>query len=137
MLIGLNTYEFSFSSCIAVVGTTLSAALGGWDIAMKLLVFLMVFDYITGFLGAVKTHSVDSEVMFWGGLRKGIILAVIIVAILLDERVGNTDPLFRTMAIYFYTGREGISVIENLGILGVYLPPGITKALKQLQKKGK
>lgn len=96
----------------------------------------MVFDYVTGFLGAVKNKGVDSEVMFWGGIRKGTILAVIVIAILLDERVGNADPIFRTMAIYFYTGREGISVTENLGILGVNLPPSITKVLKQLRKKG-
>jgi toxin secretion/phage lysis holin len=96
----------------------------------------MTIDYATGFLGAVKLKRVNSEVMWWGGIRKGAILAVIAMAVLLDEMVGNADPILRTLAIYFYAAREGVSVTENLGVLGVYLPPGIKKVLEQLQEKG-
>jgi len=96
----------------------------------------MVVDYATGFLGAIKSHKVDSEVMFWGGIRKCIILVVLAIAVNLDEMLGNSDPVLRTLAIYFYVAREGVSVTENLGILGVPLPPGITKVLTQLQEKG-
>lgn len=132
----MDTKELWFSSVIASVCTVMSAALGGWDIALKVLIALMVVDYITGFLGAVKDHKVDSEVMFWGGLRKGAILAVLVIAVLLDELVGNQEPILRTLAIYFYVAREGISLTENLGILGVPLPPVISQVLTQLQKKG-
>lgn len=132
----MNSNEFSFSAFVAAIGTMVSLWLGGWDAALKVLTFLMIFDYATGFLGAIKTKTVDSEAMFWGGLRKGLILAVIIIAILLDDLVGNQQPIFRTMAIYFYAGREGISVTENLGILGVPLPPAIVKVLSQLNEKG-
>lgn len=132
----MNGKEFWFSSVIATACTIMSAALGGWDIALRVLITLMIVDYATGFLGAIKNKTVNSDEMFWGGIRKGIIFVVLIVAVLLDEMVGNQEPIFRTMAIYFYAGREGISVTENLGILGVYLPPGIAKALKQLQEKG-
>ena len=128
--------EFSLSSVVAAAGTLISVWLGGWDAALKFLVFLMVLDYATGLLGAIKNHSVDSEVMFWGGIRKGIILAVVVVAVLLDKMVGNAEPILRTLAIYFYVSREGISVTENLGILGVPLPPGISRVLTQLQEKG-
>ncbi|TDF98281.1 phage holin family protein [Paenibacillus piri] len=34
-------------------------------------------------------------------------------------------PVFRTLALYFYSGREELSVIENLGVIGVPLPPQI------------
>jgi toxin secretion/phage lysis holin len=128
--------EFSFNTLIATTGTVVSCWLGGWDAALTALVVLMVVDYATGFLGAIKNHNVDSEVMFWGGIRKGIILAVVIVAVLLDKMVGNAEPILRTLAIYFYVSREGISVTENLGILGVYVPPGISRVLSQLQEKG-
>ena len=132
----MNTKEFSFSTIIASVGTVASAALGGWDIALRVLLALMVIDYITGFLGAVKNQNVDSEAMFWGGIRKGIIFGVLIVAVLLDEMVGNQEPILRTLTIYFYVAREGVSVTENLGTLGVPLPPGISRVLTQLQEKG-
>lgn len=132
----MNPKEFTVNTVIAAGGTIASAWLGGWDAALKVLITLMVMDYITGFLGAVKNHRVDSEVMFWGGIRKGAILAVLAVAVMLDKMVGNFQPIFRTLTIYFYVSREGISVTENLGILGVPLPPGITRVLTQLQEKG-
>lgn len=132
----MNVKEFSLSTVIAAIGTIISAYLGGWDAALNVLVVLMVIDYVTGFLGAIKNKKVDSEIMFWGGLRKGIILAVVVLAVLLDEMVGNPAPILRTLAIYFYVAREGVSVTENLGILGVPLPPGISRVLSQLQEKG-
>jgi len=132
----MNEKELWFSSAIASACTIMSAALGGWDIALRVLITLIVIDYITGFLGAVKNHSVDSDVMWWGGLRKGAILAVLVITVLLDEMVNNQVPLLRTLAIYFYAAREGLSLVENFGILGVPFPPAITKVLKQLQKKG-
>lgn len=132
----MNDKEFWFSTCIASACTIMSVALGGWDIALRVLITLMVADYITGFLGAVKNHKVDSEVMFWGGLRKGAIFAVLVITVLLDEMVNNQVPILRTLAIYFYVAREGISLIENFGKLGVYVPPSVAKVLKQLQKKG-
>jgi len=131
----MSTKEFSFSTVIAAIGTIVSAWLGGWDAALRVLVVLMVIDYVTGFLGAVKEHKVNSEIMYWGGIRKGVILAVLALAVLLDQMVGNAEPILRTLAIYFYVAREGVSLTENLGILGVPLPPGISQVLTQLQEK--
>ena len=132
----MNPKEFTISAFVATLGTIVSAYLGGWDAALNVLVVLMAIDYVTGFLGAIKNKKVDSEIMFWGGLRKGIILAVVAIAVLLDQMVGNASPILRTLAIYFYVAQEGVSVTENLGILGVPLPPGISRVLSQLQEKG-
>ncbi|EGW39091.1 holin family protein [Desulfosporosinus sp. OT] len=96
----------------------------------------MILDYVFGLLGAIKNKKVNSETMFWGGIRKGIILAVVSLAVVLDRLVGNNEPIFRTMAVYFYVGREGWSIAENLGILGVPLPGSLKKILTQLQDKG-
>lgn len=132
----MSAKEFSLNSIVAISGTIVSAWLGGWDAALSVLVGLMITDYATGFLGAVRLKKVNSEVMFWGGIRKGAILAVVAMAVMLDQMMGNLDPILRTMAIYFYASREGISVTENLGILGVPLPPVLVKVLEQLQQKG-
>jgi len=130
----VNAKGLSFSAFIASVGTILCSSLGGWDATLKVLVVLMVLDYVTGVLGAIKNKQVNSEIMFWGGFRKGLILAVVVVAVLLDQMVGNSEPILRTLSIYFYVAREGISVTENLGILGVPLPTSISRVLTQLQK---
>jgi toxin secretion/phage lysis holin len=132
----MTVKELGFSAVIAAIGTIVSAWLGGWDAALSVLIGLMITDYVTGFLGAVRLKKVNSEVMFWGGIRKGVILVVVGIAVLLDSMLGNPEPILRTLAIYFYAAREGISVTENLGIIGVSLPPVIVKVLEQLQEKG-
>lgn len=134
--IGENRVEVSISTVIGFFGLIVSDFLGGWDIALKILIYLMVADYITGVLGAIKNKNVNSETMFWGGIRKGIVLAVIVIAVLLDQLVGNGSPIFRTITIYFYASREGLSLIENFGVLGVSWPPAIKNVLEQLKQKG-
>lgn len=43
----------------------------------------------------------------------------------------------RWMAILFYIGLESLSIVENLGHIGVPLPEAIKKYLKQLSNEGK
>ncbi|GAB7387341.1 hypothetical protein BSNK01_11770 [Bacillaceae bacterium] len=133
---GYTVKEGAFSGTVAAVGTVVTAYLGGWDVALKVLVFCMVADYVTGLLGAIRTKKVNSEVMFWGGIRKGVVLVVIAMAVMLDQLVGNETPVFRTLALYFYIGREGLSIIENLDILGVPFPSWVKKVLEQMRERG-
>lgn len=132
---GASSKEAATGGAVAVVGL-LATLLGGWDKPLQILVVLMVADYVSGILGAIKTKSVNSEVMFWGGIRKITILFVIGLAVLIDGWIGGDSAVFRTLAVYYYAGREGLSVMENLGILGVYIPPKIKEFLEQLNKKG-
>jgi len=133
---GANGKEFGFSGIIAAAGTFIVTGLGGWDNSIRLLIGLMVADYFTGLLGAVKNKNLNSDVMFWGGIRKGIVMLVVYLAAQLDLLIGGQAPIFRTLAIYFYAGREGLSLVENFGVLGVPWPPAIQSALEQLKKKG-
>jgi toxin secretion/phage lysis holin len=133
---GSTGKEAAFGGLTAF-GGLLASALGGWDTALKVLVALMVADYVTGVLGALKINKrLDLDVMFWGGVRKGILVGVIAIAAMCDSWVGGNSPIFRTLAIYFYAGREGLSVVKNLGPLGVYLPPALVGFLEQLKQKG-
>ncbi|MNI97956.1 Holin family protein [compost metagenome] len=43
-------------------------------------------------------------------------------------------PMFRTAAIFFYVGREALSVVENFGVLGVPLPTKLKEFLLQLNE---
>nr|WP_324254003.1 phage holin family protein [Paenibacillus sp. 1001270B_150601_E10] len=71
-------------------------------------------DYVTGLLGAIMTKTVNSEVCSGGGVRKGVIFVVIALAVMLGQYAGDLSPVFRTLAMYFYIGREGLSIVENL-----------------------
>lgn len=129
------TRETAFSTVVAFFGLIANSFLGCWDIGLKLMVFCMVFDYATGVLGAIKQKTLSSEVMFWGGIKKCVILIVLAMAVLLDQLIGNEGPVFRTLAIYFYVGKEGLSVVENLGIIGVRLPSFFYKVLSQFKRR--
>lgn len=132
----MNVKEFGFNTIVAGAGLLVTNWLGGWDAALQALIWFMVLDYVSGVLSAIKNKELDSEVAFWGGIRKGAILAVVAIAVMMDGVVGNKEPIFRTLAIYFYVAREGLSITENLGLLGVPLPSFISKVLTQLQEKG-
>ncbi len=54
---GATEREFAFSGIIAAVGTFIAAALGGWDISLQLLAYMMVADYVTGILGAERIRE--------------------------------------------------------------------------------
>ena len=118
---------------MAVIATSATAMLGGWDVAIKLLVTLIVIDYVTGFLAAAKHKKLNSDVMWWGGIRKGVVFGVIIIAVLLDEMLNNSNPILRTLVIYYYIAREGLSVTENCALLGVPFPDKVVEILSQLQ----
>ncbi|WP_019123652.1 phage holin family protein [Brevibacillus massiliensis] len=134
--IGANGKETAVGGAVAIVGSAISAFLGGWDITLRLLICAMVADYATGLLGAIKNKKVDSDVMFWGGVRKSVILLVVGLAVMLDQLMGNDSPVFRTLALYFYIGREGISILENLGHLGVPFPAFFKQIMEQLNERG-
>ncbi|MBG9737080.1 holin family protein [Paenibacillus alvei] len=133
---GANAKEASLGAGAAFIGT-LGSVLGGWDKPLIFLLALMAADYVTGVLGAIRTKTLNSEVMFWGGIRKITILFVIGLAALIDSWIQPGSLLFRTIAIFFYAGREGLSVVENLGVYGVDLPPKLVAFLEQLNEKGK
>ncbi len=133
--VGNTGKEAVLGGVFAFIATFATAYLGGWDQPLKVLIALMIADYATGVLGAMKQKNLNSDVMFWGGVRKGIVILVIGLASMVDQWMGN-GAVFRTIAIYFYAGREGLSVVENFGILGVPFPSKLTQFLTQLQEKG-
>ncbi|WP_084146540.1 phage holin family protein [Paenibacillus wynnii] len=134
--VGSGSREVATGGITSMAGllATIAGLLGGWDKALQVLVAFMVADYITGLLGAIKTKTVSSDVMFWGGIRKGVVLFVVGLSALMDDWLQPGAPIFRTAAIYFYAGREGLSVIENIGVLGVYMPPVVKDFLLQLSE---
>lgn len=119
---------------------------GGRDAMLTVMIALMAIDYITGlmigWLGKspkTETGHLSSSVG-WAGLAKkaGELLAVI-VGVLLDtlavEQLGYQGAVFRMGMMLYITATEGISVLENLGLLGVPLPGFVRKALEQLQQQ--
>ena len=127
---------------IAAAGSVIANALGGWDAALKVLIAMMAADYLTGVLVALIWHrsnktddgTLSSKAGFKGLCKKGMIILIIWIAVLLDNAMGA--DYVRTAVILFFIGNEGISLFKNAGLMGVPYPQFIKKALQALRDKG-
>lgn len=124
------------SIVIAVIGSIVNYLLGGWDLALKTLLVFMALDYVLGVLCGGKKKKLSSQVAFNGILKKVAILAVVAVAVSLDNVI-NGQGLLRGLVLFFYIGLEGISILENATILGVPVPERLNDALEQLKEGNK
>ena len=126
----------------SVIGSFAANFLGGWDASLQVLIALMVTDYITGVLVAAVWHkssksssgTLNSVAGFKGILKKCMILLLVWIGVLLDDATGAN--YIRMAVILFFIGNEGISLLENLGLMGVPFPAFLRRALEALRDHG-
>lgn len=128
--------EKILATTLAVGGTIVSFLFGQWHIALSILLALIVMDIITGVLKGYTEGNLKSSIGFKGFARKGLIMAVVILAHWLDVLTGDGQPVFRTMAVYFYIALEGLSILENASALGLPVPAFIKDKLGQVKESG-
>lgn len=126
--------EKYFNAIVAVLATFFTYLFGSWDLALQVLIVFMILDYGTGVLYAYLTDQLNSEVGFKGLVKKCMILVVLIIGVMLDRILGTGTWMFRTLVAYFYIANEGISLLENVGNIGIPIPNKIRNALEQLNK---
>lgn len=118
-----------------LTGTVLTGLvylLGGWDIALKTLLIVIAIDYISGICKAIYKKKLNSKVGLKGIIKKFAYLLTVALAVEVDQIMGNTGAI-RTLVIYFFVANDGISIIENLGGMGVPLPNKLKEVLEQLR----
>ena len=120
---------------IAILGTVFTWLFGAWDMALIVLISFMALDYLTGLLKGWFNQTLSSDVASKGIAKKSLILIILIIAVLLDRLLNADTWVFRTLVCYFYIGNEGISLIENLGELGLPIPSKVRDALIQLKNE--
>ena len=126
---------------LAAIGGVASQYLGGWDQLTQLLAWAMAIDYLTGALCAAVWHKspktatggYESRAGFKGLIRKGVIILIVMIAAELDK-LANTTAM-RTATILFFAANDGMSILENLGIMGVPYPPALKNAFEVLRRK--
>ena len=128
----IQVSKISFSALTAYL-------FGGFDGLMQMLCILMSVDYISGLLLATvfkkspKTDSgaLKSSVAVKGIVRKVCCLLLIIIITRLGENLGDQN-FCRNTAIMFFSANEGISILENMGLMGVKYPHWLSKSLEVL-----
>ena len=137
-----NAIKNGILAVFSVIGSFAANSLGGWDASLQVLIALMVTDYITGVLVAAVWHkssksssgTLNSVAGFKGILKKCAILLLVWIGVLLDQALGSAYA--RTAVVLFFVGNEGISLLENLGLMGVPFPAFLRRALEALRDQG-
>ena len=124
-----------FQCFFASLGCLLGFLLGDLDGFLIALIVFVIADYITGLCSAFIQKKVSSKTGFKGIIKKICIFIVVAIANIIDVNLLET-PMLRTAVIFFYISNEGISIIENLTVLGVPVPKKLKDALTQIKEKG-
>lgn len=131
-----------FYMMVGLAGGWIATLLGGWDAGLTTLIIFMAVDYVTGlvvagiFKKSTKTPNggLESKAGWKGLFRKVATLFCVLVACRLDMTLGGN--FIRDGVIVAFTANEAISIIENIGLMGVDLPPALIKAIDILKNKG-
>lgn len=127
---------------LATVGSLLSNLFGGWDVTLQVLIGCMVVDYLTGLVVAAmfkkspksEGGALESRAGLKGIVKKCGILALVLIGVWLDQLLGAA--YVRVAVCLFFIANEGLSILENLGLMGVPYPAFIKNILEAIKEKG-
>ena len=120
---------------LAAAGSAIAQALGGWDVALKVLICFMALDYATGWLvaaiwhksGKSKTGALSSDAGFKGLAKKCVMLALVWMGALLDQ--ATSSDFARDAVCMFFIANEGLSILENTAVITVETVPTVRHSL--------
>lgn len=115
--------------------TWLTFLLGGYDSALKVLMTCIALDIISGIVKGIYYKSFTSKRMRKGFATKIGYFIVIALANMLDGALPDSEPILRTVAVWFYIYVEASSIIENMAQIGVPIPKLITDRLGVMQEE--
>lgn len=129
-------------STIGMIIAWIAEAFGGWNDAMTTLIICMLIDYVTGLMvaGLFKKSSktadggLESRAGWKGLARKFSTLLLVLIAVRIDMLLGTT--YICNAVVFSFMANELLSIVENVGLMGVPLPKVITEAITLLNKKG-
>lgn len=134
--------KFYIFGSIGVLGGAISSFIGGVDELLVTLLLFMLADYITGMIvgGVFKNSSktedggLESRAGWKGLVRKFSTLILVVIAARLDI-ILDTDYI-RSMVVFAFLANELLSVIENVGLMGVKIPKVLSNAISILNERG-
>lgn len=111
-------------------------ALGGWDSLLYALILFMVVEYLIQILVAILSKQKSSEIGFCGIAKKVSIFFLVAMGNVIDTLIIQNGSMIRTIVLLFYLSHEGITILENVEILGLPIPQKLKDILEQF-KDGK
>lgn len=126
---------------LGALGAFVQNLYGGFGEDLITLLIFMATDYITGVIVAAffkksnksETGALSSIAGLRGLMKKVVILLAVLVAHRLDISLGTNYIM--TATVIAFISNEGISIVENIGLMGVKLPETVKKAIEVLRGK--
>ena len=138
-----NIVDLKLTLCavLGALGGVIAEMFGGWTGDMTTLVIFMALDFATGLAvagifkksGKSESGALESHAGWKGLCKKGATLLIVLVAHRLDLIIGS--DYIKTATIIGFITNELISIIENVGLMGIKFPTAITKAVEVLKNK--
>ena len=122
-----------WNGAVAAVGMAAGFLWGDMTGLMIALITFICMDYISGVLVAIKRKKLSSAVGYKGILKKCGILLGVAVGHVLDTYVIKSGAGLMAACQAFFIANEGISILENLGRLGVKFPAKVRNVLEALK----
>ena len=122
----------------------IGAAVGGFCFHHQIVQWLlcaMVADVVTGIIAGWYQKKLDSDVSFRGMAKKSMMIVLVLVGELLT-RAAQSDPTLQAIGVNIHWDaiiaggffiHEIISITENAGRVGIWLPKPLMDALKKVQ----
>lgn len=127
----LEFLEGKWTAIFAVGGSFMTFLFGAFDLPLQILCVAVVLDYFSGMLKAFYLGEVSSKVGYKGLVKKVGIFFVVIVSQMADLLLGLV--IFRSAICLFFSANEMISVLENVGNMGIPIPKFLKDRLAQVQ----
>ena len=131
--------EQFFKWLLTACGGVITFLFGAWSTMLDILIALMIIDYVSGMVAAGIHGELKSRVGFMGIARKVFVLVMVAVShlvdLLLNENNIEMGFLIMSLVISAYCVNELLSITENAGKIGVYVPDPLMKAIAILKNK--
>ena len=127
---------FALDKVLLIGGGLAGFLFGGWSELLTALLMIQALDIITGFLVGVKDKGVSSKEMRAGLIRKMGVWILVIFAHTVDTVLLDGQLVAQTGVLFAFIANEGLSLVENLGNIGVIVPESVTKYLAQVKSRG-
>lgn len=99
----------------------------------QILISLVFLDIVSGYTKAIKNKVLDSKLSTGGLLRHVLVIMTVflvgVYSIVFEQR------LFGQLVTIAFAGSYGISLLENMEAIGIWIPPVLKQFFKQMKEQ--
>ena len=100
----------------------------GDNLAVHILFWTMLFDIGTGYAKSVVWKVTDSNVGWKGLIKHSLVFSFFLILLPYADAFGWLQ--FANILIIIYAGNYVLSILENFGVMGIYVPEFLENKVK-------